>query len=279
MTSVKEASGGSLTRDGSTHVGELRLRRFRLGELTGEEHQQVARHTGDCSGCRTRLDALADEQRAFEHEIPLARFSGGVERAARVPRPVARPRRRWLAGALTAAAAAAGLLLLFRPAGEVDGGRNRLKGAGPPVASIRIAAADGSTQRSAPAGVSVRLSAGERLRLGYRVAEPAHLVVLSLDDAGHITPLYPERGTSLPVAPPADPAATFDYLPDSVELTGAGRERVFLFLASRPFQVDDAAAATRTAYQRSGRGDLGKMEPPGLASSPAEVWSWLFFKP
>jgi hypothetical protein len=262
------------------HVGELRLRRFRLGELAGEEQRQVADHTADCAGCRTRLEALADEQRAFEHAIPFARFAGGVERAARVPRASEGSRRLWLAGAL-AAAAAAGLLLLVRPAGSGDGdgpGANRLKGGDAPLASVRLAAPDGA-QRSAASGADVRLQPGERLRLGYRVPGPAQLVALSVDDAGQITPLYPERGSSLPVDAGSDPAAGLHYLPDSVELTGSGRERVYLFLASRPFTVDDAAAATRAAFDRTGRGDLGKMEEPGLAAGPAEVFSWLFHKP
>ena len=99
----------------------------------------------------------------------------------------------------------------------------------------------------------MRLGSGERLRLGYRVLAPGHLVALTVDDTGQVTPLYPERGASLPVAPQG---ADLTYLPDSVELTGAGRERVYLFVAERPFSVDDAAAATRAAFERSGRGDL-----------------------
>jgi hypothetical protein len=272
MTSV--GYPGGFARDPGGHVGELRLRRFRQGELAGDEHEQVARHTTDCSGCRTRLDALADEQRAFEREIPFARFAGGVERAARVPRAAASPRRLWLAGTLSFAAAA-GLFLVLRPAGDPEGGRNNLKG-GDTLASIRIAAADGSTQRSAPAGLEAHLGPGERLRLGYRVAAAGHLAALTVDDAGQVTALYPERGASLPVAPQG---AALSYLPDSVELTGAGRERVYLFVAEHPFTVDDAAAATRAAFDRSGRGDLGKMEDPALTSGPARVFTWLFFKP
>jgi hypothetical protein len=105
------------------HVGELRLRRFRIGELAGAEREDVARHTAECGQCRARLRTLDDEQRQFERDIPFDRFAGGVERAQRVPR--ARPRRVWTLGAVTLAAAA-GLVLV---AGKVPSGSNRLKGA------------------------------------------------------------------------------------------------------------------------------------------------------
>jgi hypothetical protein len=273
VTSVRQHD--TFARDPGGHVGELRLRRFRLGELPDGDREQVARHTAECPGCRTRLDALGDEQRAFEREIPLHRFSGGVERAARVPRATSRPRRFWLAGSLGFAAAAAGLLLVYRPAIAPERGSNNLKGGGP-LASVRIAAADGSTQRSAPPGVEVHLQAGERLRLGYRAPAAGHLVALTVDEGGQVTPLYPERGPGLPVAPQG---AALTYLPGSVELTGAGRERLYLFFAERPFTVDDAAAATRAAFDRSGRGDLGKMAVPALTSGSAQVFTWLFWKP
>ena len=81
----------------SPHVAELRLRRFRLGELAGPDHEDIARHTTDCGPCRARLKSLDDEQRSFEREIPFERFAGGVERARRVPRVY--PRRVWTAAA------------------------------------------------------------------------------------------------------------------------------------------------------------------------------------
>jgi hypothetical protein len=209
-----------------------------------------------------------------------------VERAARVPRAAARPRRLWLGGALTFAAAA-GMLLLYRVgARDEDGGlaRNRIKGGEVCIASIRIAAADGSNQRSFPSGSSVRLQAGERLRLGYRVLKPRHLAALSIDDAGQVTPLYPEGGNSLAVAattstPALGPAAVLIYLPDSVELTGTGHERIYLLVAEQAFTVDDALAATRAAFARSGPGNVANMAAPALAAGSIEILSWLFEKP
>ncbi len=256
------------------HVGELRLRRFRVGELPAPEAEAVGRHTADCGSCRARLAALDDEQRAFEREIPLARFAGGVDRAVRVPRAAARPRRFWLAGAFSLTAAAAGLLLIARGEGGPLSA-NRTKGDRGDSATIRIADAGGARQRSILPGAAARLAPGERLRMGYRVAQPRHLAALAIDDRGQVTPLYPEGATSLAVQP--GPGTV--YLPDSVELTGAGRERLYLFLARDPFRVDDAVAATRAAFTRAGPAGLARMDRPSLPSGSAEVSTWLFEKP
>lgn len=260
------------------HVGELRLRRFRLGELAGPDHEEITRHTTDCGPCRARLKSLDDEQRQFEREISFERFAGGVERAGRVPR--VHPRRLWTVSAVGFAAAAA-LLLVVRPGAKVEPGgpgagetgrHNGIKGSG--IGTVQIAAPDGS-QRTAAAGSVQALRAGERVRLGYRADAAAHLVAVSVDDAGVVTPLFPERGPGLSV--PGGPQVT--YLPTSLEFTGKGRERVFLLLAERPLAVEEVEAAARRAHQRA-RGDLG-----ALAGVPVEgrgkisQFTWLFEKP
>jgi hypothetical protein len=292
MRSLRDPDGG---RGPGAHVGELQLRRFRLGELAIEAQAAVARHTAECPGCRARLETLDAEQRAFSNEIPFARFAGGVERAARVPRAVTSSSRRWLVGSTGLLAAAAAALLLVRPGDRPadltiasDGtgtrnnafdlpGRNRRKGGAPP-GNIRIAGADGTTQRSVGSGATVSLAPGDRLRLGYRTGAAAHLVALSIDEAGQVTALYPERGPGLAI-PPARTTGPADvsYLPDSLELTGRGRERVYLILAPRPFTVEAAAAAVRAAHAAAG--DLYKMKEPALPSVDAEVATWLFVKP
>jgi len=257
------------------HVGELRLRRFRLGELAGPDRDEITRHTNDCGACRARLKTLDDEQRQFERDIPFERFAGGVERARRVPRTL--PRRAWTVGAVGFAAAAA-LLLVLRPGGDrrgsingFDDGFNRIKGT---AAEVRIAAADGA-QRAAVAGTTAALRPGDRVRLGFRTPRSAHLVAVSIDDAGTVIPLYPEDGAALPV----EARRELTYLPDSLEFTGHGRERVFLLLADRPLAVGDVEKAARAAHARA-KGDLRTLsavtvEGPGKV----EQFTWLFEKP
>jgi hypothetical protein len=256
-------------------VGELRLRRFRLGELASADREEISRHTTDCSPCRARLRSLDEEQRQFERDIPFERFAGGVERARRVPR--VHPRRVWSVAAVALAAAAA-LVLVLRPGGEqaerLDrvAGTNRIKGAS--LGTIQIAARDGR-QRVAASGRAEALASGERVRLGFRSPQAAHLVAVSIDDAGIVTPLYPERGPGLAV----EARAQVTYLPDSLEFTGQGRERVFLLLSERPLGVDEVVQAARAAHARA-QGDLRAVTAVAV-SDEAKVaqFTWLFHKP
>jgi hypothetical protein len=251
----------------SDHLAELRLRCFRAGEFSPEESVETERHLGSCAPCRSRLRTLVEEQRAFEHEIPFERFAGGVERARRVPRP--RPRRLWFAGVGGALAAAAVVLLLARAPAP---GPNRAKG-GSVEATLRVASADASSQRIVPPGSQEILEPGARVRLGYRTAEPRYLAAVSVDDDGEITQLYPQAGPALSVGPTAHTV----FLPDSLEFTGTGREKVFLFLARTPFDSAAAREAVKRARE-SAKGDLAALPNPSFAGGQ-QVFSWLFRKP
>ena len=61
---------------------------------------------------------------------------------------------------------------------------------------MRVAGSDG--QRTAGVDATEALARGERLRIGYQAGRPPYLLSLSIDDRGEVTPLYPERGPSLP---------------------------------------------------------------------------------
>jgi hypothetical protein len=287
---VTTTSTSTSTIPTAPHVGELKLRRFRIGELSGEAHDEIARHTAACAACKARLEALAVEQAAFAAAIPFERFAGGVERAARVPRArgrlgvLARPR--WLAAGGAVFAAAAALVLVLGPrGGQVEdggvsttaGGYNGIKGgtSAARAASLRIGRVDGAgAQRPVAPGATTQLAAGEHLRVGYETPADAHLAVLSVDDQGVVTPIYPEAGASLPVAT----TRAMTYLPEAVELTGAGRERLFLLLGARAFSVDAARDAVRASYQAA-RGELGAMRLPALPGTSVTGFTWLLGKP
>src|SRR6185312_9384758 len=100
--------------------------------------------------------------------------------------------------------------------------------------TIRIAGAAG--QRTAQVDSPEPLVPGERLRLGYQSGGHRYLLSLSIDEHGAVTPLYPERGASLTV-PAAVPSATH-FLPDSLELTGAGLERIIVILSDQPLDME-----------------------------------------
>jgi hypothetical protein len=260
------------TQTDSGHVGELRLRRFRAGEISGPEHDHIAQHTSECAPCRSKLRQLQEEQRQFEHDIPFERFAGGVERAARVPR--VKPPRVWALSSAFALAAAAAVVLMVWPFGkpvEIARGHNQLKGG--PAALMRIASANG--QRSLQPTEATALRSGERLRLGYSTSAPGFLSAVSLDERGEISTLYPEGGGSLAVAATNGTA----YLPDSLELTGAGLERVFLFLAERPLDAESVAQVVRQANSQA-KGDLAALSLPVFPGrNDVRGFTWLLQKP
>lgn len=267
------------------HIGDLELRRHRAGEALGPEGPAIATHTETCAECKARLRALDDEQRRFESAISFDRFAAGVARAARGAPATSRrrlPARVWALPTLALAAAVA-LVVTFhargpRPGGDLPGGRVRpadydgVKGGAGMV--VRIAGAAG--QRTAQVGAPEPLAAGERLRLGYQTGGHRYLLALSIDEHGEVTPLYPERGSSLTV-PAGVPSATH-FLPESLGslvLTGAGLERIIVVLSDQPVEMEVAEKAARAAYVRAG-GDLSRLPKLGL---PGEEFTRTFAKP
>jgi hypothetical protein len=92
-----------------------------------------------------------------------------------------------------------------------------------------------------------------------------------VDAAGEVTPLYPESGESLPV----EAGAGAHWLPDSLEFTGAGAERVVVVLSDAPIKVEEARAAARQAFEEGGR-DVTKMPALGVAGDQTH---WILLKP
>jgi len=257
-------------RGAAGHVGELALRRLRAGEAVGDD---VAAHAAACPECRARAKALDDEQRRFERDISFDRFAAGVERAARGQRARrSRPPsalRAWMGAPVLAAAAAVALVVTFGP-GPGQVGPNRTKGGA--EIDVRVRSGDGA-QRAAAADAPEALAKGDRVRIGYKRGDHRYLLAVSVDDQGQVTAIYPESGQSLAVGERAPGA--LDYLPDSVEFTGAGAERLIVVLSDRPLDVGAARRAARAAYDRA-RGDVVHL--PAL-ELPGEQFQRTFVKP
>jgi len=243
----------------SAHVGELKLRRFRAGELAAEDASLIATHTQECGTCRAKLRAFDEEQRSFEAAIPFERFAAGVERAAR--RPGAAPARslRWLAPVLSIAA---GLFLVLTAApvirGTLSTHGNRTKGGADVV--LKIAAKDNGPQREASAQTPEPLGLGERVRIGYKGGGHRYVASVSIDEQGEVTALYPEEGRSLAAAEGSE----LEYLPNSLEVTGRGLEQVVVVLSDEPLEVEALKAAARGAYEKAGSlARMGKLDVPG----------------
>ena len=273
------------------HFGELKLRQLVAGELRGEEHDAVTTHVAGCVGCGRRVEAVRAEQGAFERQISFDRFAAGVERASRVPAP-APPARWWARPANTtsflgmfglgAVVATAALVITARPlfeqarvrtAANEARGTNHIKGGDHdrPLVTVRVAPPDDGAQRTAAVNGVEALGVGERLRIGVRAAGRRYLFAISVDDQGVVTPLYPEVGISVALPP----AAELQYLPDAIELTGRGRERLVVVLTDEPTEIDIIKRAVAVAFEKA-KGDLAQL--PDLVLD-GDQFHRMFLKP
>lgn len=243
------------------HLAELKLRRLRAGELLGQDGEAARSHLAGCGECTARLEALEEEERRFQAEVPFDRFAAGVARAQR--RPALRPVQ--LVTPVLALAAAVLLTVALRPmiAGTelADGRGNRLKGdrskRGAEI-ELRIAPPAGHPQRDAAPDAPEVLSSGERVRIGYKAGDYKFLAAVSVDEDGVVTPLYPEDGQSLPV----EETGATHYLPGALEFTGRGAERVIVVFTDEPLALSEVKRAAKVAYDAA-HGDVLRM--PELA--------------
>jgi hypothetical protein len=250
-----------------SHVGELALRRLRAGEVIAE-----AAHADACADCRARAKALDEEQRRFEQEISFDRFAAGVARAAR---RTDAPRRalplRTLRFMLPTLSLAAGVALFVGLTGRHQPAHNGIKGGA--AITVRVSAGDTGPQRFAAESAPEALAPGERVRIGYQPGPRRYLLSLSIDERGQVTPLYPEAGSSVAVSKAVGEGLR--YLPDSIEFTDAGAERLFVILSDQPIDVDAARRAARASFDRA-KGDILHM--PAL-ELPGEQFQRTFIKP
>lgn len=256
----------------SEHPSEWTLRRLHAGELPTPEATRARTHAAECEQCGDVLRAAEEAQRQFEATIPFERFEKGVKRAEETSRKEELARRgsaqRWM-GPVVALAATVLLVVAARPlltTSTVPGVRTK----GGAVAELRIGGGEG-TQRMARTDTPEPLAPGERVRIGYTPDTRRYVLALSIDSAGEVTPLYPETGESLPV----EPGAGTHWLPDSIEFTGSGAERVVVLLNDTPVKVEEATAAAREAFEAAGR-DVAKL--PAL-SVDGDQTHWMLLKP
>lgn len=237
------------TSVGPPAVSDLVLERYRLGELPAGRRAALEERLRTDTALRARLEAIDDSderaRRRYEPEEIArdVRRRLGVERASRSR---SRTRAVWLLPAmgviLLAVAVSPSWLRPWssQPRPEAPGASvDRRKGAD---LSLLV-------YRSTGEGVE-RLTdddvarAGDVVRLGYRVANPAYGAIVSIDGRGAVTRHLPEEGSR---AVRLEPGATA-LLGGAFELDDAPAvERFFLIASPEPFDLGPVIDALRAA--------------------------------
>ena len=250
-----------LRRDGcSTGM----VRRLRAGELGSDEAGRVREHLKTCTHCAQLLAELDADAAEFARQVPFDHFvSKTTALRESLSSQERRQRRRIVAGAT--AALAAGLVVVIvagplkRSFSTPTPEHTRPKGGG--MIELYVGG-EGPQTRLAKDGEV--LAAGERLRVGYQAADHRYLAVISVDAAGEVTPLYPEAGESLR----AETRPGVHLLPESVEFTSPGFERVIAVFSDRPVNVESLATSAKHAFVKAGTVEnMGALEVAGEQSS------------
>ncbi len=234
----------------------LLIRRLHVGELSGEEASRVRSHLASCEHCRATLAAI-EREAADVADVSFDRFAERTlekAHASKVRRLPLRNVALALAACLVVALAAVPLRHALFPTH-----RNGMKGG----TNVELYVG-GIGHPARLAGDREVLAPGERVRVGYETDAPRYLTVVSIDDSGKVTALYPETGNSLT----ADTSPGLHLLPDSVEFTGGGYERVVTVFTDQPVSVESIVAAARRAFEKAGSVEgMGRLDVAGEQTS------------
>lgn len=210
---------------------DVGLERLLLGFASDEERT----HLASCATCHRRLAEMEAQGEDFHRAV----FPRTVDSVIAAHTETRRPR--WLGWSLSAAAAAAVtalLLLLLSPEAPRD--YVGLKGG---ALGLKVYTLDDT-------GAPVLIDDGARVSpvatLRFRVAptQPCHLWLLSIDEAGTVSRLFPPTGDSALIT-------SETTLLGGATLDGAtGLERLVAVCTSAPTPYDAVAAATHRALDR-----------------------------
>lgn len=205
--------------------------------LLDPERSPIAAHVAGCERCGDRLGRMRLEGQEFAQYVYPATVEA-VEAAAHRPPWWRRPA--FLLPIPAVAALAAVLVAIFprSPSDDYVGNKGGTGGLGLTVFVARGAGAEPLIDRA-------EVPAASALRFRLRASAPCRLRLLSLDEAGAVSPLLPAAGhDGFPVA-----RGETD-LPGGVVLDGkAGPERIFALCTPGPFTAEDAEVAVLRATQ------------------------------
>ncbi len=211
----------------------------------------------DTAAAEGLVRELRADREAFLATRPTATFLAGIEARRRRKRPL-----RWLVPTSAFAAAAAAALLTWVPAEQVA------ESVAPPVTRLKAAPGlsfhvqrDGAVADGTPGGV---YHPGDRIQLRYSTGAHRHLVVVSLDSSGAVTPFYDAGGRSLGIEP-----GVAQLLDGSVELDGAlGPERIVGCFSEEPLSTARIVKSGEAALAAAG-GDPARVDRLDAACAQA----------
>ena len=225
------------------HPSELALEAY----LLDRETSKAARHVEGCEHCRARLARMEREGEDFRRFVLPATLDAVLEKNA----PQKRKAWIWLIG-LAPVAAAAAIFVAIHP-GEPPEGYVGEKGG---MSLVAYLGAPGGAKAVVDGQV---VKPGSALR--FSVAPRAHcnLWVVSVDESGQISRIYPADGEG------GAPVSKQGPLPGGAVLDGrAGLERFYGVCSPAPLLYEEVTKSVRAAI----RGPEDVRKGPGLPGLP-----------
>jgi hypothetical protein len=240
-------------------IPRWKLERFRLGELSAAEMDEIRRRAGECPEIREEIEALsrADEEFLAQNP-PEAVLPQIARRMERLKGPSARRRGkrraawpRLLVASPIAAAVLAALFIIFR-----EPSSTRPKGdSGIDTTKTQIVIYKKTAEGSEILKPGALVRAGDLLQLAYVPAGKTFGVIASLDGNGGVTLHFPEsRAASARLRP-----ESLVRLATSYELDDAPRYECFFFITARE-EIDVAGILDRLKALDRGLGDPQKAD-------------------
>jgi hypothetical protein len=266
-----------------THLSQLALERYLLGEIAGDARRRLEAEITTCPECQKRVEATAADDRAFAlRPIPVA-----IRDLSQKTAPSRRWLSRWLIALPAAAAAAVIAAVLWNsglPAGRSGSDTGLIPGIGDRVAdgTLRMkgspdAPVDGAAlslgfyvSRGGAKSVGTpgeRLTAGDRIQFWYDGPGAPAFALVGVDGRGAVTTYLPERAGEAR----ALTAGRGLTLGAAIELDDAkGAER--FFLCAGPAAADPGAIERAARSLADARADLSTVERLPVACDQASVW-------
>jgi hypothetical protein len=246
-------------------ISDVRLERYRLGELPEAEREAIDLRLRGDEALRERLSRLDRSDAEIVERHPASEMVDAIRRRVAVLdlEDRASARRRGRAAWLTPAAVAATACLCLVVVAASLWDRLPLREhttikSGDPSLVIHRRVGAGSEELSG--GAMARQ--GDALRIGYRAAGYAYGAIVSIDGRGNLTPHLPRTGNRSATLQPSGTV----FLDFAYELDDAPRWEAFYFVTSdAPFDIETVRQAISRAAVPEQASPAALRLPRGLA--------------